>query len=793
MDAIVADERVIWIPVKHYSPACAWHAQELIRSARPAAVLVEGPDDADPWIPWIVDPETRPPVTLLSAWVDKRNKLGRNGVLSAAEDVPARYRGWWPLVAYGPEYAALRAGTEVGAEVRFIDASLKALLPVMAGSERTVGDRELAENSYFDALAARTGAPDFEAFWHRMFEARGLGTDPVAFRRAVLTFAWCARHLGGEEVDPANGLREAHMRWHIDQALEAHPEGQVAVVTGAYHSVALPWVKRKRAAGRPGRDCVTLLCPHSHRALARLATGAAAPGWSMAVWQAACQGDATPHDSAALQILVDIGRRARDAGAPVGAADAVGALQVARHLAALRGGANIGPRDVRDAVRTAYVKGDVAVEGPPVFQAAERVLVGSALGAVAEGAGRPPLVADFYARAKALRLDLSGADKVVRCDVHKQVLHRRKSAFLHRCLLLDIPVFGDLGGRGPFRGPDLGGGRNLHLTTETWAVSWSEDVDDRLVELSDRGTTIEVVAASALSEVLHAAGDDVEEVARTVLTAAQARVLDGLPVALDRLLAAAHADRSLGHLMGALQDIVLLGGYHAALPAQGDARLAEAAVAMYTAACLQLPESRHVADEEAPAALDRLQSLVRIAVAGALPGPAPDRGLLVERLRDLLAHDDGQPLLRGGATGVLFALGVTTDRAVAAELTSYLQGPLDRILRGGAFLEGVLRTARDAFLTSPRLLNAVHAVLLRLDDDGFRRILPDLRRAFSVFIPAELDRIGQRVSEELLLTTPADPDAPLDPAELQRVARVEARVGTLLVDPALRVATNLLR
>ena len=103
------------------------------------------------------------------------------------------------------------------------------------------------------------------------------------------------------------------------------------------------------------------------------------------------------------------------------------------------------------------------------------------------------------------------------------------------------------------------------------------------------------------------------------------------------------------------------------------------------------------------------------------------------------------------------------------------------MLRGGAFLEGVLRVERSAFMSSPRLVRAVHDVLTRLDDDAFRRILPDLRRAFAVFIPAELDAIGERVSSTLLDEGGPDPDAPLDPEEAAAARQIDATVRARLV------------
>ncbi|MBX2798716.1 MAG: hypothetical protein KTR31_13630 [Myxococcales bacterium] len=781
VDRICADEGVVWLGIKHYSPACALHTAALIRERRPVAVLVEGPDDANDLIPWIVHPDTQPPLTLLSSWVDRRNKLGNNGVLSPSEDVPARYRGWWPLVTYGPEYAAVCAGHEVGATVRFIDASLKAQLPAMHGLEHRASDRDLAESQYVAALARKGGFHSFDHAWSAQFEAGAHELATEDFRRRILTFAWCARHVGSGAISESTVLREAHMRHWVDAVRKQHPDGEIVVVVGAYHAVALPFMKGKRAPGKPDRDTRTLLCAHSHRALSRI--GDPFPGWGRAVHEAAVGGQDHPRDAAALRLLVEAAAVAREAGAPVGTADAVGAVSVARHLAALRGAAEAGPEEVLDAATTAYVKGDLRTEGRAILRAVRRVLVGRLLGRVAAGAGRPPLMEDYYGAAKGHRLDLSGEHRIVRCDVHKQVAHRRKSAFLHACHVLQVPMFGELADTGaPYKGPDLAQGTRLELTTETWAIRWNEEVDDRLVELSDRGTTVADAASTVLREALEEAGDDVAEVARSVLHAAQARAVTVLPVALDRLEQVAARDGAFAHLVVALEQVALLQGYREALGTVGDARVGRAGAVLYERACLQLPSVRHVSDEVATEMVEGLQSLVRLAVSGPLADTQPlDRALLVSRLLDLVRTDDAQPLVRGAGFGILHALGAVPERILVTTTRSYLDGPIERVLKGGSFLEGVLRVQRSAFLGSVRLVSAVHDVLCRLDDESFQRILPDLRRAFAVFVPAELDAIGDRVATELLEIGGRRP-APVEPdSEDIALARdIDARVRALL-------------
>ena len=118
------DERVTYFGIRHFSPTCSHHLQALIRELRPAGILVEGPSDAESLVPWIVHPDTVPPVAILSTFVDRKNQFGLNGTLTPSDAVPVRYRGWWPLTQSSPEYQALKVGHEVGARLGFCDVPL---------------------------------------------------------------------------------------------------------------------------------------------------------------------------------------------------------------------------------------------------------------------------------------------------------------------------------------------------------------------------------------------------------------------------------------------------------------------------------------------------------------------------------------------------------------------------------------------------------------------------------------------------------------------------------------------
>ena len=130
--------------------------------------------------------------------------------------------------------------------------------------------------------------------------------------------------------------------------------------------------------------------------------------------------------------------------------------------------------------------------------------------------------------------------------------------------------------------------------------------------------------------------------------------------------------------------------------------------------------------------------------------------------------------------GILFSFGATREKVVTRELSGYLMGPPERVVQAGAFLEGLFMSSKSIFMGSPRLLRAINQVLAELDWDTFRILLPDLRRAFTQFIPSEIDQISVKVSEEIGLDEAPSPDEPV-PEALQRVsAQADARVTALL-------------
>ena len=392
---VALDGPVVYFPIRHHSPACAWHVDRLIRDWQPDAVLIEGPRDATPLAPMLLHADTRLPVALFTTFI-KRGK----------EHPPEHYAAYYPFCDYSPEYAAVKAGMAVGARVRFIDLTFPeqiACRPWPDGKVQSLLDeRYLRHSRFLRAACQRAGMRDPDDLWDHLYEDDYEGVPTEQFMRNVLAYCALARQDYTEEMLQAEGClpREQAMAAAI-----AGESGRALVVTGGFHTVALPETTplAPKALDVAPEDALVVLTRYSFDMLDRLngyASGMPSPEFYQRRWE----GREIP------QLIVDIGRRIREQGGEVSADDEIQALAQAMRLADLRGHARPSREDVLDGMRTAFIKGAVDVEGVLVLAHARTVLAGTRVGAVPKSAGLPPIVWDFRETAARFRLKLDGLE-----------------------------------------------------------------------------------------------------------------------------------------------------------------------------------------------------------------------------------------------------------------------------------------------------------------------------------------------------------------------------------------------
>jgi len=421
-----------YFPIRHHSPACAWHLARLIRELRPTSILVEGPASFTPLIPTILDPETKPPIAVYTHFVDKNRKLYKpaEGELDLG---PARFAAYYPFCDYSPELVALRVGQEIGSQLSFIDLDYSDQILAEHSADKTatkprieslMEESHLQRSQYLNVLAQRVGCRDFNEMWDHLFEANFESRSTESFTRELAGYCFFARRDASSELLNSDGTvaREQSMAHAIGEELSRNQTGRlVLVVTGGFHTVVLPELVK----AKPKHPSKQLLSTDSTQqavirysfeqldALNGYAAGMPSPDYYNRLWRRFAGSDSDAFGTIATEILVEIGAlsRKRDMQNALSTADEIAALQQARLLASLRGHPGPTREDLLDGVRSCFVKGSMDAEGTVLMGIVAHVLTGKEIGDVPASAGVPPIVASFRKEAERARLDIRDTAK----------------------------------------------------------------------------------------------------------------------------------------------------------------------------------------------------------------------------------------------------------------------------------------------------------------------------------------------------------------------------------------------
>ncbi|PWT80051.1 MAG: hypothetical protein C5B58_12405 [Acidobacteria bacterium] len=731
------DARVVYFPVRHHSPACAWHLRQLLRELKPAAVLIEGPRDASPLIPLVCDPELRTPVAIYTTYVRRRG-----------DSLPQRHAAYYPLCDFSPELVAIRTGLEIGASVRFIDLTFPE--HVEAGDQNPPADsphsrrgpQSLQDESWFShsrllqAACVRTGTRDPDDLWDHLFELDYRHRSTASFVQNVLMYCSLARRDNWQSTmaGAACLAREQAMA-----AAVAEETGPTVVVTGGFHTVALPTTQA--ALPTPQRleaeDHQVVLARYSFEQLDRLngyASGMPSPEFYQREWE----------DDDPAQILVEVARRCRQRNLGTSTADAICAVGHSLRLAGLRGHVRASREDVLDGVRSTFVKGAIDAEGVAVLAIARKLLAGDRVGNVPVAAGQPPLVHDFRNSATELRLKLDKIDETeVVLDLYRRTTHRTTSRFFHRLALLEVPFATFV------RGPDFVAGEKLERIQEVWTYHWSPQTESTLIERSLYGSTVEEAATGRLLELFQeeeqkGQGRSAAVATKLVLHACRMGLHAHTQDLLRRVGGLLAEDPSFVSLVEAMENLLVLDVSREPLEAHHLSGLHELATAAYLRACFLIPSLVSLPAEEEGPALNALNALFQ--AVRSLGDNEDLRRLRTQALTALAATSGGSAALRGGAVGLLFGDGNLAHEELVRHLRGHLLSSREDGADGPNFLRGLMKTARSALWQIVEVLSEIDGTLQDWDEERFVKMLPLLRLALSELTPRETDAVAKQVA-----------------------------------------------
>ncbi|MET7759485.1 DUF5682 family protein [Streptomyces sp. NPDC005389] len=699
--------------VRHHGPGSARGVRAALEAAQPAAVLVEGPAEADALVELAGDPDMRPPVALLAHAVDDPGRAS-----------------FWPMAAFSPEWVAIRWALDRGAAVRFIDLpaahSLAATDPTWDDGEEEVSGSGPRIDPVAE-LARVAGYEDAERWWEDVVELRG-GDDPTAPFEALAEAMGALREAYGHGGHPRDLVREAHMRIRLRAARKEFGDA-VAVVCGAWHVPALTrktTVAADRALlkGLPKVRTEMTWVPWTHRRLARRSgygAGIEAPGWYAHLFAAP--------DRPVERWMTKVAGLLRAEDHLVSSAHVIEAVRLAETLAALRGRPLPGLEETTDAVRAVLCEGSDV----PLDLVRDRLVVGDVLGEVPAGAPAVPLQRDLARRQRTLRLKPEATDRDLDLDLRKD-LDGERSRLLHRLRLLGVgwgePATGR-SGTGTFR--------------ESWRLRWEPELHVQVAEAGVWGTTVEAAAtARARSRALGAkALADITALAEQCLLAG---LTDALPVVMRALADRAALDTDVAHLAQALPALARSLRY-GDVRGTGTADLAEVAAGLAERICVGLPPACTGLDTDAADAMRERIDEVHQAV-GLLPGADGPADRWAGALRRLADHDRIPGILRGRAARLLLDEGRIAE-GEAALLMSRALSPGTPPPDAAAWIDGFVGGASGGGLLlvhDERLLGLVDDWLTGVPAEAFTDVLPLLRRTFSGYEPGVRRTLGELVA-----------------------------------------------
>jgi hypothetical protein len=767
-----AANNLIYFPIRHHSPACAWHVQQLILSAKPDAILIEGPADMTELIPFMLHDRAIAPFAVYTTYIDIAKRLGDMPNENFPNIDTQRFAGYYPFCDYSPELVALRTGVAVNAKLEFIDltfaqqAIASQANPNREGANKT---RALLEESYFrrsaylTALAKKTGCRDVDDLWDHLFEANFQATSTSNFIQNVAAYCFMARQDSPEQILATDGTlaREQAMAAAIQSTLQTiQPAEKILVITGGFHTVALPFLQApiespSQLSLKP-EEGQTVLMRYSFEQLDALngySAGMPAPEFYQRFWQELQKGTVNPLLETANQILVEIGKKTRSqsVGTALSTADTISALEQARRLATFRHHSAPTREDLLDGIRSCFVKGAMDGEGTILMSLVRQMLTGDRIGDLPPDVGVPPIVNDFRAIASSLRLKIdTSLPQSIALDIYRKVAHRKASRFLHTLQFLEVTFSRAVAG------PDFVLGRQLDRIQEVWEYRWLPQTESCLIERSLYGTTIETAAVYRLQQAI-AQLEDVGK-SRSALEAVRmllAACRMGLHAYSDRLLEAIATniaeDPAFISLVDAVSQLVLLWQSREPLEAHKLTQIPVLSAIAYQRLCYLLPDLSNCPEEEVAGILDRFGTIRELLQIDAVTF---DSDLFYDALNHLLAASQGNSTIAGGAAGILYSAEFLSEAEIVALAVGYLNSPArqpeegtsGQIMGGVGFLRGLLHSCREVAWNVSRLLEAIDAQIQLWDDDEFLHILPEFRLAFADLTPRETDKVAAIVA-----------------------------------------------
>ncbi|MBQ9990899.1 MAG: hypothetical protein IJP31_08155 [Lachnospiraceae bacterium] len=746
---------VLFFPVRHHSPACAFHLKKAIQEYEPESILVEGPENAGALIPVLAEDETQAPIALYYAYSDKE------GLIS---DKKEDYKCYYPFLDFSPELVALREAKKGQIPVHFIDLPYGEILLQAAGerAERLKEGEELSYNDdyllsrsrFFELLCEKTSLRSFEELWEKYFEIQGLRQTTADFVEQMHTYCFLSRQYTTKQELKEDGClgREQYMAWKI--AEESAKYRKVLVVTGGFHSSGICSLLEKKSGSYEfcGQEVKLHKIPKGDQpvypmsysmeaadALNGYASGMQSPGFYQRVWETLDEKENTEgaYRDAALHYLALSGKKARQKDEGISSYDEICGYSMAEGLAALRGKKEPGLYELKDAALSSFVKGEYTISSRKPLEILEELIRGSQVGRLCPGADQPPLIGDFEKQCQAFGLKLhSTLETELTLEIFRSRKHLKLSRFLHQTDFLAC------GFAHRKEGADLVRRRDKNRIREIWRYKWSSRIIPALIEYSVSGGTVEEAVRAQLNSRL-SKSTCCREAAQLLVKGFLMGIADEQRKMGEEISRVLVQDGDFFSLSEGFSYLLMLKELRELYKVSKELDLQKLLQGCFHKLIGLLPSMGTVAEEQEEQCTEVLRMFYQTM---GREGCEELRPVYKEALERLLAQKEIRPRLEGTALGLLYGYDASYERQMMRAAEGYIRGTEEMVKQSAAFLQGLFFTARDFVFGNPSFIELLDELFARLSAEEFMQLLPQLRMAFTWFTPLETDRLAGKAA-----------------------------------------------
>ena len=773
----IIKENIKFFPVRHHSPACAFHLKKIIDEFKPETILIEGPSDANFLMEYMIDENTTPPFCIYSSYIDKSKE---------------KCRSYYPFLDYSPEFVAIKKSNELKINCSFIDMPFGYIIENSENNKnkKTISiydkdNNKFNVNDYTSRLTKKSGLRSFAELWERDFEIKGILKNSEDFIKNVYALGYYMRLIESEDIETKN--REYFMAKNIKECIDKKID-RILVITGSFHvngiidklkdfeNIEREFNKLKKYNIQNSSN---YLIPYSFEEADQrkgYIAGIEYPAFYNNIWKKLNENFTNNAYTETVKSFIvkaaGINRDYYNINIP----DCINAYYMAINLAKLRGKNNAGVYELIDAVKSAFVKGEISLENTGNIELMMKLLSGIANGKVSSKSIVPPVVLDFRNLCKThrIRIDKTETTESI-LDIIKDKNHFEKSKFFHKMRFLDID-FCKL-----IKGPDYIEKIDKNLAREIWKYKYNSQVEALLIDKSVYGTNVEELCLNFIKDKLKSKLN-AEEISKLIIESAVMGLYNFLIDNYNEIENIILSDNDFISLCKALDNFSYLINIE-----KINGNINEDRENIFSNVDI-ISKIKSLSKLGFILAAQNMESIKNLDEENALKYSVYIKNLFIYTLENedldcreifygsidsMTQNTFGSSHIYAVCLSIKYKSGKIDAKEFASIISNFLETAETESI--AYFLNGIFLIARDILFINNDLINEIDKIVKNIEENKFIEILPNLRFAFTNLTPTETERLSLIIAK--LYKTKESNTESISKEEIQRAKIIDKKIA----------------